>query len=355
MICYLVTRQHSYTIDRFLDVWATQLRPMIRTVFYEDLIRMRAIPASTVIFSDLERLDPAQMRLARSLEDVLDRSGRATILNRPSRVRLRFDLQEKLRAGGINDFDVHRVTSGIPSTVKFPVFIRRENDHLGGISDLIHDRQALGQAVEKELRDSTPRDQLLVVEFCDTRDAQGLYRKYSYSRAGDKLIPRHLLFGRHWMLKAASVVDHEKGRLELEFLNSDPHREQIRRVFDMANIDYGRIDYAIKGEQVRVWEINTNPNLNILIEKCHIERVANLAWSQEMFRQSIQELDARSPTGQPIRFEIDRELRDELGYTMPYRALDHAARTLRPAWGSKQCRRLRRIVGLLGDLKRIDG
>jgi len=33
----------------------------------------------------------------------------------------------------------------------------------------------------------------------------------------------------------------------------------LRRIFDIAGIDYGRIDYSLRDGAVETWEINTNP------------------------------------------------------------------------------------------------
>ena len=44
-----------------------------------------------------------------------------------------------------------------------------------------------------------------------------------------------------------------------DFTMSNPHEHELRRIFSTARIEYGRIDYALLGERIQVWEINTNP------------------------------------------------------------------------------------------------
>jgi len=48
---------------------------------------------------------------------------------------------------------------------------------------------------------------------------------------------------------------------EMHYLQSNPHQAELRRIFDLANIRFGRIDYAVADRCIQVWEINTNPRL----------------------------------------------------------------------------------------------
>jgi hypothetical protein len=48
---------------------------------------------------------------------------------------------------------------------------------------------------------------------------------------------------------------------ELEFVSQNPHHEQLLKIFELAGVEYGRIDYAIKDGRVQTWEINLNPTI----------------------------------------------------------------------------------------------
>jgi len=103
---------------------------------------------------------------------------------------------------------------------------------------------------------------LLVVELCDLSDPDGMYRTASAFRVGQHIVPAHLLSGRHWMLKwDESDHDERAMREHLDYVLGNPHETWLRRIFDLAGIDYGRIDYGVRGETLQVWEINTNPTL----------------------------------------------------------------------------------------------
>jgi hypothetical protein len=51
----------------------------------------------------------------------------------------------------------------------------------------------------------------------------------------------------------------EWGRREPEFQRDNPHVERLRPVFELADLEYGRIDHALANGRPRVLEINTNP------------------------------------------------------------------------------------------------
>ena len=43
--------------------------------------------------------------------------------------------------------------------------------------------------------------------------------------------------------------------------------KQLREIFDLAQIEYGRIDYGMLDGKVQCWEINTNPGLALAPKK----------------------------------------------------------------------------------------
>ena len=44
------------------------------------------------------------------------------------------------------------------------------------------------------------------------------------------------------------------------FMREHPHHEWLKRVFQEAKIDYGRVDYGMVAGAPVVWEINLNPD-----------------------------------------------------------------------------------------------
>jgi len=102
----------------------------------------------------------------------------------------------------------------------------------------------------------------MVVEFCNTRDEQhgeAPFCKYSIMRVGDRFIPRHILFSRNWVTKTADTVDVALAAEELRFVEARHVPPEIVTAFEVAGVQYGRIDYGLLRGRPQVWEINLNP------------------------------------------------------------------------------------------------
>jgi hypothetical protein len=126
---------------------------------------------------------------------------------------------------------------------------------------LLRTRRDLEEALEVFDRSGEVRDGLMIVEFCDTADARGIYRKYGAFVVGDRVFPKSLQFSRHWVQKRPDLKDEELLREERAYVEENPHEEALRGIFKLARIEYGRMDYAILDGKIQVWEINTNPTV----------------------------------------------------------------------------------------------
>jgi len=248
MICFLVRQRHTYTLTGWIDHYASQLAGRIRVLAYEDL--HGRLPTGTYVFGDVERLRPRRAARAARAWKRMHAAG-FPLLNHPLHSLRRYDL---LRAVD-NDFRVFRAGEKA-ADLRFPVFLRSENGHEGSLTPLLHSAGELETARQKH-------PDALLVEFADTSDEDGIYRKYSAFRIGEHLIPRHLLFSKNWIVKRPDVVEDRHLEEEAAYLQGNPHAEELRRIFELAGIEYGRIDYGVKKGRIQVWEINTNPTLQV--------------------------------------------------------------------------------------------
>jgi hypothetical protein len=247
----------------FLAGYGRALRGRQCGVPKEELFAARSVAAGTWIFTDLDKLTAGERADAAEIWRRIEESGQPTrLLNHPLRAKRRHALLRSLREAGLNDFDAWRLDE-LPAAPRFPVFLRVEDDHKGPRSELLHDRAALDAEVARLCAGGLAREQLLVTEYRGEPDAQGVYRKYGAYRVGDRVFPNHLLFGRDWRLKRR-----DKGPLnaaaaseERSLLERNPHEAELRRVFELAQIDYGRVDYGFAGGRLQVFEINTNPTI----------------------------------------------------------------------------------------------
>jgi hypothetical protein len=214
-----------------------------------------------VLFCDLERLSPVETEHAvKHWKALAARRDPPRLLNHPARALRRYELLRLLCDGGWNAHDAWRVIER-RTPRRFPVFLRGDGHRVGILTDLLHTPAELDAALARLAQEEAPREDLLVVEFTDTRSADGLYRKYAAFRVGDRIVPRHVLFSKHWAQSHADESSAALAEEELAYLRGNPHADALREVFERARIDYGRIDYGVRNGRVQVWEINTNPTI----------------------------------------------------------------------------------------------
>ena len=120
MIFYLVTREHRYTFAEYLDTWGRENRGRMRPLFYDSVFRSRNLPRGTYIFSDLERLNAAQLELAGMLYRAMSAAGEGIqLLNNPANVLRREALLRELHRVGANPFAVYRSGENL-NGLRFP-------------------------------------------------------------------------------------------------------------------------------------------------------------------------------------------------------------------------------------------
>jgi hypothetical protein len=150
------------------------------------------------------------------------------------------------------------------------------------------------------------------VEYLNAANAEGIHHKYAAFRVGDRIVPRHLLFSRKWVLKYPDLHDGDKIPREMEYLEKNPDQEALREIYETARIEYGRCDYSVINGRIQVWEINTNP----ILLRPHSEYEPDQMPKQDYFAKQIRpafeavNLKADSQLKIPIRF--DRALLDRM-------------------------------------------
>jgi hypothetical protein len=296
MIVFMTRRNAQYTVREYVRSHGAALgrSGMVVLRSYERLLTSRRLRPATYIFSDLERLEPDEAEHAAGLWQRLADRGGCRLLNHPTRTMRRYEILRTLYERGSNRFNVYRATeSRLPE--RFPVFLRRENDHDGSRTPLLDSPAELRAALDALDRDGVSREDALITEFCDTRDARGLYRKYAAFRVGDHIIPRHLFFRNEWMVKGPNHFDDACLEEERAYLAGDAHDAALREIFDAARIEYGRADYGVVDGQLQIWEINTNPMTASMRHAGPASRARIQADFGARFRAALEAIDVRAP------------------------------------------------------------
>jgi hypothetical protein len=276
MLHFVVTERGSFTIRKYLAGEGSVLAERMRVVLYKELAQMERLPLGTWVFTEPDQLDVPHRELARHVRERLHAAG-ARVMNDPTRVLLRGDLLRAANDAGVNDHRAWLASDVVMNSrsaggrnantvsadaLRYPVFVRYANEHAGNLTPLLDSPRALSNALGELGAGGTKRHDLLVVEFCDTKDENGLYRKYAAYKVGDVVLPRSVECATEWMVKwHGRIFDRERAEDEIRYCETNPHGEWIAAMFRMANIDYGRIDYSVQNGTPRLWEINTNPTL----------------------------------------------------------------------------------------------
>jgi hypothetical protein len=261
MIVFITTRGNGYTLKSLADGTFGVPVPQFKTTHYERLLRAWRLPRATYIFGDLERLTPWELRLAAELYRSMRVAG-LRCLNDPAKAMSRVQLLTALNEAGVNPFSVLRADA-VPKPARFPVFIRSEDNHAKADATLFHNQQDLDRALQALTERGIPLRGMLVVEQAAEKYSDTLWAKWGTWRIGDKMIVEHIAVDDSWLVK---IGDHEKivdavAADEHDAVTSNRFATDIRRAFDIANIEFGRADSGTKGSRNVVYEINTNPYL----------------------------------------------------------------------------------------------
>ena len=191
----------------------------------------------------------------------------------------------------------------------------------------------MDRAVDELTSKGVPRGDLLAVEYCETADAEGVYRKYSAFRVGDRLLARHALFSRKWVVKLADETHDQWVEEERQYLTAHPHAEELRKVYDLANIDYGRVDYSLLNGRIQVWEINTNPNITSAPMHIAPGRLPTQWTFIKQLGEAFEAADLKA-TGEPTYVRADASLARRLNITATKRIKHLAGRGVK--WLARQ-------------------
>src|SRR6185503_9918812 len=97
MIYYLVTQQHPYTIDEYLQLFEPTLQNIFKRITYDGFVHVGSLPRGVYIFSDIERLGEVQQyQTLLAWQHLKEASQGICLLNHPQKSLKRYELLQKL-------------------------------------------------------------------------------------------------------------------------------------------------------------------------------------------------------------------------------------------------------------------
>ena len=231
------------------------------------------LPAHDVIFNAIGDADEAQEALAKATQIIAASS--APVVNRPDVVLAsgRAANAKRLRGGpGVVvpaiDIIARDLLAGPLGTAALeargfhlPVLLRSPGFHTGRHFSRIERSGELDAAVA-----SLPGDNLLAIEYIDTRNALGEYTKYRVMYVNGEMHPLHMAIGHQWKVHyfSSDMADRSDHREREAAFLSDMETAlghdavaTLRRIGEALGLEYAGIDFAIDGNgRIVVFEAN---------------------------------------------------------------------------------------------------
>ncbi len=259
MIVFVSTEQHRYT-NRDL---VKEAGSGVTLASYDELFSFEYLPRAAYVFTDLDRLSTEKLEHASKSFRMLRRNG-LPVYNDPARFLGRYGVLRRLHHEGINTFNAYRVDS-LEKPVRWPVFLRADGDHKRPVSDLLHSQAELDDAIARVVEDGAPISTLLIIEYAAEEVRPGLFRKLSVFRIGDVMVAFTCVHDTQWLVKYGkpNIATPELYEDEYRMVRDNPYGEEMRRVFEMTGLEYGRVDFGIVNGRAQVYEVNSNPDVKL--------------------------------------------------------------------------------------------
>ncbi len=262
MVHFLTLAEGAGHLEHFAKHFGRRSVRRLSETTYAAFLGRKEAPRGVYVFTDRDRMNSRQRAIAIRLWDVLAaQRDDVRLLNNPGRQLGRYDLLVELHDRGINEFRAWRLDE-LPESLPFPVFVRKENDHGGPRSGLLHSGTELWRALAACALEGIAPSDLLVCQYRETVEPDGIYRKYGAMRVGSAVFGQFLILERRWEKSQGERIRTPEAREENHrYYCDNPHAEALLPVFELAGVEYGRMDYSMCGGKLQVWEINDNPHL----------------------------------------------------------------------------------------------
>jgi hypothetical protein len=317
MITFVVPESRSFGFRYFIEDRGGPLTDRFRILGSERLPGERRFAPGTYVFALDDLLPTERTAVGEVCDQLLRARPKIRLLNHPARTLGRFALLRVLHDAGRSHVRADRAGESVES-LQFPVFVREELGHAGNLTPLLRTPRDVRRALARLALRGFGREELLVVEFCDTADPRGVFRKYSAYMVGDRVIPRCLEFGEHWMVKHNPLAyDADRIAEERDYVRDNPHEDALRETFALAGVQYGRADYAVLDGRLQVWEINLVPTIGrhrpLGEETADTLRVRALRRDTNdlfysRFLAAWESLDSRTEPGEGVPVHVDERL-----------------------------------------------
>lgn len=289
-LIYVCSRDHAYTFGDLPERLREQ-GVAGRVMSYERLWGGRLLPRGTYVMTDFDRLSPVEHEIAGRLYDHLRQAG-LPVLNNPRHHRPRDSLLKMLHAEGLNGFTCYLPGAG-ERPQRYPVFLRTIAAHRGTLSGLLHDEAAADVALRGAIDSGFPLRDLIFVEYAaEPQPDTGSFQKHAAFRVGPHIIRANTVNDAGWVAKNGSegVASASQYLAERAEMDAYPHHHYVMRVFELAGLDFGRLDFGIVAGRPQAYEINTNPTMQLTVTHPNATRSETMGLVRSRLTSALAEM-----------------------------------------------------------------
>ena len=209
------------------------------------------LPPHALLFNSIGDADLCGDALAKA-QAIAARSN-APIVNPPERVQATGRADNARRLGTLKDVIAPQIRNfarrAPPDDLVFPLLLRAPGFHTGQHFMRVEQAKDLPSAIA-----ALPGEELLAIEWRDTRGADGLFRKYRVMLIGSELYPLHLAISTDWKVHYFTTdMQHQPAWREEEqrFLDDMPGvlgprvLAALERIAQDLGLDYAGVDFAL--------------------------------------------------------------------------------------------------------------
>jgi hypothetical protein len=151
--------------------------------------------------------------------------------------------------------------------LSYPLLIRRDGVHMGQDLHRVPTPEAARALIDGRLRDlaELPRRERpkgkfdLAIEFVDTGDERGIYRKWRSYVIGSRVIPRLLSLSHGWLVNFGHLIESAEAMEEDRVFvkGGEPRADMLREAARWTGADIVALDYAKRRDGTYIfWEAN---------------------------------------------------------------------------------------------------
>jgi len=139
-------------------------------------------------------------------------------------------------------------------------------------------------------------DELIAVEYHAEPDADGLFRRLAVYRIGDRYIADTCVYERQWIARfgTAGITTARHRAEELRIVRENPWAEAAAEVFELAGVEFGRLEFGLVAGRPCVYEVNTNPHFRFDLGREEPERGPAHRFVRQRLLEALAALDERS-------------------------------------------------------------